>query len=1115
VRQAILLGLIVLAAAGLWWVLRPRTPESGEATGAFARADAYYRNETSADYRRARIELETLAEAFDETAAFHLDMALVDLQEVNYRVQDQDRALSEPDYRRLFRSALAHLDRAHLLDPGNDAVAYNRARTLIKLAPDSENGADLLAQAAALLLPLTRREPPDPSTLLLYGDLLSEKRDHEGARAAYARIEAMGKDFVPRTLYFVALNKLARVCTIIDPPAAAALRERIEREYPDRPKSTPGALERGRYTDLVELTHPPPTREAHEALAWERVTDRVGLPALGDPRFVIAPDLDGDCARDLVANGAKGVRVLRNRRNATFDDLTKTARIPEDLVVAAAAAGDVDNDGRCDLVLGGPGGLRLFLNRTPKEAPGDWRFEEGKLDDGAPCFDARGEEPALCLALWDLDHDGDLDLFAGGATNRVYLASIEYAARREGEDRSIPPVRFVRFVESAGKLGLDAPPAADALILDVEDDQDVDLLVTGAAGNTWFENLRELRFRKRELPAGDGLEARDIDNDLLEEVRIGSAVWKWREGAFVKVAEGHFALTDLDWDGVVDRKPQPGLSIEGRPLRAIDSDFNRDGSPDLLALTDTNLDLFLSIRGAALGWIDVAPRGLKTNESGIGTSVRLRAGDLRIGATCRDGLLSFGLGRRATVDAIVLRWTNGVEQGVVTPLVASCVGIEEREGEVGSCPFVYAFDGERWHFVADCHSGTPLGLPVATGVYLPARSNETILVPGTMLKPKDGVLRLDLAEEFRELFYVDQVILRDIDHPANVRPVLNEGFKVMSFPEFRVHALDDLRAPVAARDQTGADILGLVGVKDGRHWKGFEPLDGQYTGLAREWAITLDFGDAIKGGSGGAPAGQRVLLVMDGWVEFPTASASIAASQSKTVQFMPPVIEVPLADGSWKVADKDPGFPAGKGKSVLVDLTGKLGVDGRIRIRSTQRIHWDAFSVSTAPDREYRLAPLRLIRAEHKYRGVGRRVDDPEGEQPWRYSHDELLDFVPYDQMPMGMVTRYGDVRPLLVYIDDQYPILASGDVVELSFDATGLPQLPAGWVRDYCFTTEGWVKDADMNQAIRETVTPLPFHGMSGYPYDESKESHPYPDFVTEWLTRPTRRLVDPEKVR
>ncbi len=87
----------------------------------------------------------------------------------------------------------------------------------------------------------------------------------------------------------------------------------------------------------------------------------------------------------------------------------------------------------------------------------------------------------------------------------------------------------------------------------------------------------------------------------------------------------------------------------------------------------------------------------------------------------------------------------------------------------------------------------------------------------------------------------------------------------------------------------------------------------------------------------------------------------------------------------------------------------------------------------------------------------------------------------------------------------------AAGDIVELAFDASGLPVLQKGWVRDYCLTTIGWVKDADMNQAVRETVGPLPFHGMSRYPYPNT-ESHPHPDFVKEWFTRPSRPL-DNEK--
>ena len=153
-----------------------------------------------------------------------------------------------------------------------------------------------------------------------------------------------------------------------------------------------------------------------------------------------------------------------------------------------------------------------------------------------------------------------------------------------------------------------------------------------------------------------------------------------------------------------------------------------------------------------------------------------------------------------------------------------------------------------------------------------------------------------------------------------------------------------------------------------------------------------------------------------------------------------------------------------------------------------------------------------MLTAVAGFHGVGRRIEDPTGELPWRYSHDDLEEFYRWDQMPRGMLSKYGDNKPLLTTIDDRYAILASGDRIRIEYDASVLPPLPEGWVRSWCLTTEGWVKDADMNQAVRECVGPLPFHGMSKYPYDESKESHPHPDFIEEWLTRPARRLVNPE---
>ena len=972
-------------------------------------------------------------------------------------------------------------------------MAYNLARTYFKRAPHTEDPERLWKAAEMLLEPLTQGDGADPSALLLYGECRENFDDHEGSAAAYKKIVDQGYDFVPRTLFRVAEFSYASALSLIPErrEEGLALLRQLMARFEDPGRAAPGALERGRYTLFRALADAPSVKPDPREMNWHRVTARTGLPKLGEPAFFIAPDIDRDCARDLVLMGETGVRLLRNRRNATFEDQTKTAGLPLDLPIAAAAAGDLNNDGLLDLVVGGPGGIRIFLNETSPDKPTRWTFFEYKLMADPP---AGWNDAVTCLTLWDFDHDGDLDLFAGGPKkNRIYRTAAE------ADPAGGRHLGFENFTE---RLGLQSPPAHQAVILDVDSDDDLDLLVMSGAGSVWFENLRELNFKRHDLPGSGFVEVADVDNDLQEEILLGTELFKWRNGSFESQGR-HIALLDLDGDGVIDEEPFAGLP-RMEFSRHFAADLNRDGNRDLLFASKGSLEVFLSLPAHPYAWIDVQTNGDRTNRAGIGTRVELYVGDLRIGATMRDGLLSFGLGPRTTVQAVSVFWTNGVAQGTVLPLMNGCLAIEERLGEVGSCPFLYAYDGKRWHFITDCHSGTPLGLPAADGVYLPPRSDETVFVSGRLLAPADGLLRLDIAEELREITFLDRVILRAIDHPVDVRPVLNEGFRVTRHPEFRVHGLDDLMPPRSARDHKGRDLLAKVARKDGRHAVVFDPLPMQYEGLAREWSIVLDFGDLSQA--------ERVLLVMDGWVEFPSASASIAASHAKTVAFKPPVLEVIGADGAWTVADPEPGFPAGKGKSVLVDLTGRIPTsDGRIRITSTLRIHWDAFAVSVRPDREQVITELPLQSARHDYRGMGEPIIDATGERPWRYSHDRLVGFHRWGQRPVGMLTRYGDVLELLRAKDSRYSTVAAGDVVELAFDASRLPPLEKGWVRDYCLTTIGWVKDADMNQAVRETVGPLPFHGMSRYPYPNT-ESHPHPDFVKEWFTRPSRPL-DNEK--
>jgi hypothetical protein len=103
-------------------------------------------------------------------------------------------------------------------------------------------------------------------------------------------------------------------------------------------------------------------------------------------------------------------------------------------------------------------------------------------------------------------------------------------------------------------------------------------------------------------------------------------------------------------------------------------------------------------------------------------------------------------------------------------------------------------------------------------------------------------------------------------------------------------------------------------------------------------------------------------------------------------------------------------------------------------------------------------------------------------------------------------------VHELLSDSDNQYIIANAGDETTIQFDATGLKELPEGWQRDFLIYSVGWVKDGDMNTAEGHRVEPLPFHGMSRYPYDESESYPDDPELKQYHETYNTRKVTDQE---
>ena len=126
---------------------------------------------------------------------------------------------------------------------------------------------------------------------------------------------------------------------------------------------------------------------------------------------------------------------------------------------------------------------------------------------------------------------------------------------------------------------------------------------------------------------------------------------------------------------------------------------------------------------------------------------------------------------------------------------------------------------------------------------------------------------------------------------------------------------------------------------------------------------------------------------------------------------------------------------------------------------------------------------------------------------------DELLDFSNVTKETKwrdltGLYTRYGDVLPLLDESDNKYIISNAGDELTIEFDATKLPPLKKGWKRDFVIYNVGWVKDGDINTASGNTVDPLPFHGMSRYPYNDT-ENYPTDPEHQKYLKEYNTRIV------
>jgi len=494
----------------------------------------------------------------------------------------------------------------------------------------------------------------------------------------------------------------------------------------------------------------------------------------------------------------------------------------------------------------------------------------------------------------------------------------------------------------------------------------------------------------------------------------------------------------------------------------------------------------------------------KNNHFGIGAKVEVRSGELYQTIVVTDPNVHFGLGNRSQADIVRITWTNGVPQNIFMP--ASDQALIEAQTLKGSCPFLYTWNGTEYIFVKDVLWRSALGMPLGilggtTAYAFPDASDDYIKIPGEMLKPSRGAYSIQMTSELWETIYLDKVQLVAVDHPDSVDIFVAEQFSPPPFPGNRIYQVKDRQIPVSAMDSHGNDVLPLIAKKDDKYISDFK--SDKYQGVTEMKDLILNLGDLKND--------DHLVLFLNGWI-FPTdASINVAISQSNSIKVFQPVIQVINKKGEWETVIENLGFPMGKDKTVIADLSGKFPTeDYRIRIRTNMQIYWDHvfFSqhVTNAPVVSTILDPSS---ADLHYRGFSRTY-----RKGGRYG-PHWFDYSTVDKEPkwrdlLGNYTRYGDVLPLLTESDNKYIISNAGDETSITFNAKGIPRLKEGWKRDFLIRSIGWVKDGDLNTANGNTVLPLPFHGMSSYPPGKN-DVYPSDSELQKYLHEYNTRMVTP----
>ena len=459
------------------------------------------------------------------------------------------------------------------------------------------------------------------------------------------------------------------------------------------------------------------------------VTEKAGVGDRGHGMGCVFGDYDNDGDLDLYVTNFGANVLYRNNGDGTFRDVTKEAGVGDNRWGTGAAFGDYDRDGDLDLYVCNYVEYNLTtiekmkqesmqagksvpsaLNPVAFKAQDNVLFRnngDGTFSDVTTALGVGANGGRSMQAVFtDFDLDGDLDLYVANDLTPNFL----YENHGDGTFADVSSESWA--ADFRGSMGLATG--------DYDGDGDLDLFISHWIDqeNTLYRNLWKetseiaksdskgaepirlidesygsllAEISMKDIGWGTDLFDYDNDTDLDIFVANGSTFQYLELPKFLIRQKDRLFRNEGD-KTFIDVAKEVGIGeLLARVGRGVAfGDYDSDGDVDVFIVNNHDRAVLLENRGGNRNaWLHVKLIGTADNRDGIGSKIRMMAGNLTQIREINAGAsymsfnsltAEFGLGKESMVDLLEVIWPNGASERFSDIRVNQRVVVTQGEG---------------------------------------------------------------------------------------------------------------------------------------------------------------------------------------------------------------------------------------------------------------------------------------------------------------------------------------------------------------------------------------------------------------------------------------------------